>query len=279
MKKLVIVAATILFSLSMFAQNIALKEAIEKKLVTLKLVFLQNSSYTGKNLKFEIKNISSKSITVVAEAGRFIMPADTSTQRMMITKDFVCSLKPSGTVTQEAFSMCTNMHKSAPKENMAFAMGKLAQGDLLALAQLISKNDYQNSCAQNAVWVFTDNNDLSSIYCDDGKCQKELDDFLFKRFGKKPERQASPVRNTASGKYEGKISFQFPVECKITMVLYDDKNKKVLDFFTNESLKKNIKSNINYTLNYHDIEPGIYYVRIVDDKNKMLLNNAIKVGD
>lgn len=279
MKKLLLISVVFAFSFSVFSQKISLNKAIEKKLVALKVLFLPSTSYTGKNMKFEIKNLSSQILTVEAEAGRFMMPTDSSTQRMMITKDFVCSLRPSSTTTQEAFTMCTNMHKSSPKDNMLFAMGKMANGDLLELAQLISKNNYQNSCAQNAVWIFTDKNDLSSVYCDDGKCQKDLDDFLFKRFGKRPQRQASPVKNTASGKYEGKISFQFPFECKITMVLYDDKNEKVLDFFTNEPLKKNIKSNINYALNYHDIDPGIYYVRIVDDKNNMLLNNAIKVGD
>lgn len=296
MKKIFITLVLCAGTFLTYADTISVRQAIEEKMV--KVVFTHSypslpavhdiSAYTGDCIKMHIENLTDKSIKVFLEAGRFIYPEDSAEQRMIVTRDQMIALYKKQKKDVPVYAMCSELHDAAPDSSTVFEMGAKAEGDLLKLAQLISKNNWQDMTAQSAIWAYTDGNDYADIYSETNKTEMNaLRDFIKKSKGittpELPQGTDNFSINTESentflkyGKGEVSGSFEFTIkqDLSLSMTLYNDKNEVVKKGFSDIVFKEGINT-ITYTYMYFNIPIGNYYVKLLDKDGKVFLEKML----
>jgi hypothetical protein len=210
---------------------------------------------------------------LLVEAGRFMMPDDSTLQRMMVTHQELITLNKSQSVTKELYAMCSEMHDGAPRVETTFSVGKKAEGNLLALAKYISDNDYQSMAAQSAIWCLTDNNDPGDIYSENTVQMKNLRDFVFKTTGKKVSSSGQYMKYE-KGKVSGQLEFELKQDKVMSMNLYDESGKLIRSSFKNFNYPWGINT-ISYEFEYFNIPAGNYYLKLVDSKGDVFLSKLI----
>src|SRR5665213_1858120 len=70
--------------------------------------------------------------------------------------------------------MCIQAHNRAPRGEIQYKVGDMADEKMQKLTAFIEKNNYFNIAAQNAIWVLTDNHTLSGICCSDSTITNNL---------------------------------------------------------------------------------------------------------
>ncbi|MBA3706670.1 MAG: hypothetical protein H0W84_12445, partial [Bacteroidetes bacterium] len=151
------------FTNSILANNaISLEDAVKKGF--LKLVIKSRGGYTGDVIEMKLQNNSSQKLDLNIEAGRRLDSKISTEQDILVTQsqDFFVNAKQTRTLM--VYGMCCQAHNSCPRNNSDYSIGKLADSNLVKLANFIDKNKYYtNFTAQQAVWVVSDNKSLASI--------------------------------------------------------------------------------------------------------------------
>lgn len=299
MKKIIfifLIQSLCLCTFDSYCDTISVKQAMEEKMV--KVVLIKSypllpavhdiSAYTGDCIKMHVENMTDKSIKIFLEAGRFLFPDDTAEQRMIVTRDQMITLYKKQKKELVVYAMCSEMHDSTPDSASTFEMGSKAEGDLLKLAQLISKNNWQDMTAQSAIWSITDGNDYSDIYSDNNKTEMTaLRDFV-----KKSKGIITPIQpqgndvfkvNTESentylkykkGEVTGSFEFSIKEDLSLSMRLYNEQGEEFKKGFSNLVFKKGINT-ITYTYIYYNIPLGNYYVKLLDDTGSVFLEKML----
>ena len=166
-------------------------------------------------------------------------------------------------------------------------MGNKAESNLLTLAQLISKNNWQDMAAQSAIWAITDGNDYSDIYSDNKSEMTSLREFIKKTKGittpELPQGNSVFSINTESentylkynkGEVSGSFEFTIKSDLNLSMILYNDKGEEVRKSLMNYTFKKGINT-LTYTYTYFGVPLGNYYVKLLDDKGNVFLEKML----
>ena len=171
---LLAIAALFLFHENLKAAALPLSEAIKQKKVSVTI-----GTYTPKEdslfhpvyymecMQFEVKNLTNTPLVLMESAGRFLQPADSSTQRMIMSADVSFALKPSEKKVIPLYAMCSEAGDGAPAADEKFSYGSFATGKLKELITFVASRNYQNQAAQQAVWAITDNHSPYSIQDND----------------------------------------------------------------------------------------------------------------
>jgi hypothetical protein len=88
---------------------------------------------------------------------------------MMVTQREYVKLKPKEKRDVNLYAMCTELHDGGPNTMSTFEVAQMADQNLKGLAVLIERLGYQDGTGQEAVWVITDNQELSSVMQTDDK--------------------------------------------------------------------------------------------------------------
>lgn len=122
-----------------------------------------NPGFTGSVLEIEIRNNSDESLEFTIPCGLIFVPADDSTQNMMVVQPSVVLLQPAETVIVQPFVVCINSDKAVPTPDDTFTVGTLADGKLLQLAGCFCQEDLQTNgdfqellSIQYATWAVAD---------------------------------------------------------------------------------------------------------------------------
>lgn len=182
MKKvhLILCFSIILFSFAFFAlpllahdtASVSILEASKQKLISVKVK--GKGGYQGKSLKVEIKNLTSKKLTVNVLAGTIFDNTENWQQDLMVVEEQAIALNPQGTDFADPQTVCIQPSNGSPQLGVSFLLAKMAEGHLLKLAQFISEKKYFNSTAQSAVWAVITGEGMSDIYGEDKKMVEEL---------------------------------------------------------------------------------------------------------
>ena len=92
----------------------------------------------------------------------------------MVTAPMLVSISPRERIKRRLYTMCTQSQNAAPRRFDPFTVGPMAEENLVKMANLIAKNDYQNSTAQSAVWTIANNEPTRYIYGRDTAMVKEI---------------------------------------------------------------------------------------------------------
>lgn len=285
MKKIIFLFFTIAFNLNSgitFSDTISIQDAVNKNLISCTVNSMGN--YRGQCIVFSIVNKTAEDILLRLEAGRFMMPADTTRQRMIITKERYIAINKNASDTAKSYAMCSQMHKKAPSANTIFSIGKMAEEKLLKLVNIIDTNNYQTMAAQFAIWAITDNNDITDIHSADMKEMIALRQYVLNVkdyynnvkdyvgfFKVKTDISDSTYLKYSFDKVEGAIQFELKEDAQLSLVLYNVKGEIVKSCFRNKEYKAGTNT-ITYDFSYYTVPKGDYYLKLYDKKSNILVN-------
>lgn len=288
MKKIIVVVficLSCIITKDCFSDTISIQDAVNKNLITCTVKSI--GGYIGQCVLLDIANKTVEDILIHVEAGRFMMPSDTTKQRMIITKDYFFLVNKNSSDTLKSYAMCTQMHNAAPSKNMLFKIGNMAEGNLLKLVQIISKNNFQTHAAQSAVWTVTDNNDITDVYSNDKNQTIILRSFVnefktVKDYYNNLTDYAGFIKisngigdstflNYKPDKVEGAIQFELKEDKLLSLVLYNEKGETAKTCFRNKSYKAG-NNTITYDFSYYTVPKGNYHLKLFDNDGNILID-------
>ncbi|MFL5762586.1 MAG: hypothetical protein ACJ77K_01510 [Bacteroidia bacterium] len=254
-----------------FATSVlSVEDAVKKGLV--KLSIKGKGGYTGDVIEMKIHNLSGQPLDLKLEAGRRLDSKEEGDQDILVTQaqEFIVSSGQHKTINVNG--MCCQAHNSAPTVKSFYSVGKLADSNLIKLANYIDKNHYYtNYSAQQSVWVVSDDNSLGSIGGDDEKIRKGLREFVSKLTGKTvpPYDVVYQSGNDGSAmgramRVEGIFEYDLPMNCHATMFICNERGEVVQTIFDNIATERG-DYKIYYTFRTKDLPQGTYYARVNAD--------------
>lgn len=115
-------------------------------------------------LEFDLKNNTADTLFILIEPGRRIVSKDTGLQDILIVKEVKMQLLSYQNKKINGYGFCCRATKSSPHKDSFFDIGYMAPPGWVKLAEVINKNNFPAGAVQHAVWVFSDNHEISSIY-------------------------------------------------------------------------------------------------------------------
>ena len=165
-------------SFGLFAKKdtVSIGNAFLKKLINLSIK--GKGGYREECINMKMKNLGKDSILLFVEAGRRLYSQDSSMQDILIVKDMYIPLASNQERIVSAYGFCCQAHKSAPAKDAVFSVGEIASKELMELARYINKAKLGAGSIQQAVWVVSDNNEISSVVDDGTEAVANLRKFL-----------------------------------------------------------------------------------------------------
>lgn len=264
-------------------KSILLSEALQKKMVKVSFVSASKnaekaaSSYWGACMIINLQNLTSNSISIQLEPGLFLS-SDTLTQRMMVVDNRQLALMPKGNKKTTINAFCTQMLKDSPTDDIAFNPSGNAEGDLLVLANYITKRKYSSYAAQNAIWAITDNNDISSIYSDNPSETDSLRMFVSKLKKIPYSTNPTPILRVKQKTTNGKFKFDFGNKegGLYSIYLYNSNGDMVQEFSKDFDYPHHDKITVSYRFQ-SSMPAGTYFIRVVRNSNEIVKNFPIQV--
>jgi len=130
--------------------------------------------YSGDVILMNVVNVSSLDTTIYIEAGRRLNSEDSTVQDILIVKEVPLLVRAGEEKEVNIFGFCCQATNHAPSVDEKFDIGKMADSNLVKLAEFLNKNPYDIGIIQNAVWVVSNNHPLSSVGSSDVNKRKEL---------------------------------------------------------------------------------------------------------
>lgn len=158
--------------------TVTIGNAFLKKLIN--LTIKGKGGYQEECVSMKIKNNGGDSILLFIEAGRRLDSQDSTMQDILIVKDMYLALAAKQERTVNAYGFCCQAHNAAPAKDAVFSVGEIASKDLMEIARYINKAKLKAPSIQQAVWVISDNNEISSVVDDGTEAVSELRKFLAK---------------------------------------------------------------------------------------------------
>lgn len=121
------------------------------------------SSHFGRCMQVTLVSNKRAPLIVRISPGQRLMPQADFTQEMIVTEEQILTLYPGDTQQVALFAMCGERADGSPGEGEDFLIGEIARQDIRDMAAFIYKKNYQHSTGQEAMWVVTDDSDLSNI--------------------------------------------------------------------------------------------------------------------
>jgi len=268
-----IVLALTITEIPVFATNLfSIEDAAKKGLIRLSIK--AKGGHIGDVIEMKIKNLTNKKIDLKLEAGRILDSKKNNEQDILVTQtqDFFVNANQLKTVN--VFGMCCQAHNSSPQNNSDYAVGKLADSNLVKLAYYIDENkQYSNYSAQQAVWTISDNNSIASIWGGEKEVIIALRKFVSQITGRPiPPYDITYLQeneNNVNGratKIEGVFDYSVPVNGKVTIGIYDNSGHLVQLFFKDIAHQKG-ECKLFYTFRTRNLVSGTYYARMNLDGN------------
>ena len=256
--------------ISLFAladKTMSVEEAIKKKLVNASIK--GKGGYTGDVIRLKLKNLLNRSVLLEVEAGRRLDSQNTGEQDILINKPVFLTLMPNESKSFILSGMCCQAHNASPDSGSVFSIGKMADTNLVKLAQFIDLNKwYSNHIAQSGVWIVSDNNPMEDIGGEDA-ISKKLQSFISKLTGKAiPKYKVEYTRQQDGGavysgvpaNIKGIFDHEIYTNGLVTFGIYDADGHVVQMFFTDIPRDKG-KYSFNYEFNTSNLPKGNYFAR------------------
>jgi len=280
MKKYLLLLLLIsLFAFKNDKEQLTIKDALAKNMISYRLKGL--GGYSGECMDITIRNTSSTDTVFYFESGRKLISKDESIQDILIVKPVEFLLASGEEINFQGFGFCCQAHNGAPYKDSEYEIGDLKNIKLSSLANYLYSNEYKESQMQDAIWVVSDNNPISSIFVPTNDKKEEekmmklklyvakLMDISTKHLWYSLEYRTDSVQLfTGDAVYlNGKFSFRITHYSQGFIAVFDDRNQLIQYISKAQSF-----SSRAYTypvhLNVEGWRKGKYYVRVYSN-NRM----------
>lgn len=286
MKKSLVLLAAVLFitsSTSYSNISVSLSKAITNGWVQVDISGVDGIegdefvSHYGACITATIVNTSGKTLELIIENGRMLSSVDSAVQQMVITKTRHMVLSPGHQQSELLFAMCAEAFDSSPDSDSKFVLGQMAKEKVRKMSEEIEKRNAQNSTGQSAMWVVTDDKEITNIIGNDVSLVNILRQKASDITGKKMVRY---VPSSATKKplytFRGSFDFSLPKPGKVTLALYTTDNTHVMDLMTNKTYPMG-RHSYTYHASSDGFKPGYYYIKLFLN-NEYLSKIKVSIG-
>jgi len=258
-------------------KKLLLSEALDKNYVKTEVSGI--GGHSGYCVQLTATNQSSIDTTFWIEAGRRLESEDTTIQDILLVKEIPLFVRAGETKTIPVYGFCCQATNGGPKVGELFRPGKMADEKLVAIAQFLNKNKYDESVCQSAVWIVSNGHSLASITADSPEKRKEikpLQTFLAKLTGQSEKHSWYSLAYTPdttrlfSGHADslwGDYEFEVWNNCLVRLIINDEKNNVVRRLMVDKPYNPG-KYTYEMKLNVGNWPKGKYYVRLYMDNQR-----------
>lgn len=222
--------------------------------------------HSGRCIKLTATNISGRSLNIRMETGRTLSPTDTGVQAMVVTEMLAFSIPANAKQEHLLYAMCTEMTDSGPDADDAFTLGLMANTDVRGMAELIEKYHAQNETGQDALWVITDDLELSAIDGDDSEMVAALRKYAAEVTGKTITPAETPESHYTVPLFAGAVEFGYRIlrSSKVSLIIVDPEGIEFKKLMSDQNHEPGVYS-VRYTLEGSGMAPGVYTVKLFQD--------------
>lgn len=184
------------------------------------------SSHTGKCLKLKITNTTNQALECHIENAYHLESVENRLQDLITTENMYVHLAPKESKDVLINALCGEKNNSSPSEKDTFKLTYKHQNAIEGLTQLLEKYKAYDNTAQQAMWCFTDNHSVESIYDThtDTLLENKLIDYVCKEKNiSKPARIYKAVRQLL-----------FPLELEGSYSHFNE-NRTTIGFYLTDS--------------------------------------------
>lgn len=287
MKNLIIITAfvllnTALFYKTAFGKEISISEALKNKLIAIKVK--SNSGHTGECLSLRLVNLKNSKLNIIVEAGRMFIPADSNVQNLIVVKRENIELAPNQIKTNKITAVCAQKHDAGPRQDLTFTTGNFGNTNAKKFAEwLDTKAYYNNTNAQNAMWMFTDN--IAPEFTINSERDKEMLAFvaqaknlnyekLLDKFIHKYDNYSSTTKRRFV--FTSTLNFTLSAPQVLKVILCDKNNQIIKHCVAGDTLAIGANTKRIEVTN-DDLENGKYYLKVFID-GKMITRREIIIN-
>lgn len=265
----------IVFNASAKKDTVAISKAFLKKII--KLDIKGKGGYQGECLSMKIKNNSADSILIFIEAGWRFDSSDSTMQDILVVKDQYLPLAKKQEKTFGVEGFCCQAHKAGPAEKSKFAIGDSAKGQLRTIAKYLSKIKVSIDNLQHAIWVVSDNNDLSSVEDDGTDASKKLREFIAKLKGiqvpfynTKYKVEPGPAFSGKPKNITAKLNYSINNDLALVMANIRDEAGTIVKSFILQKGAMRGEYTFDMDWDVSNMTKGKYTIRIYENQRELL---------
>lgn len=262
-----------------------LSKAIKQHMITITAT-ATGDEYNEHALKLKVKNTGSLVFNLVMNDGVIFAPDSTGYQPLILVggeKVYMTALKETEISVQ---TFCANSDRLAPVKGLNYTFSKVANDTLVKILGYIRTNRWYNDMGQSAVWVFTNNHKLNTVY-DYGNdfTSKKLLDFITKTTGMKmPEyfvqseiddTPGEEVYHPKTLKIFAKYELELDKPKTLTLGIYNEQGATIQSVFENRRYGK-AGHRFRVEFEAKDVPAGKYYIRLKEG-DEVLRETAVEV--
>lgn len=270
------------FTASAKKDTVAISKAFLKKII--KLDIKGKGGFQGECLSMKIKNNSADSILIFIEAGWRFDSSDSTMQDILVVKDQYLPLAKKQEKTFGVEGFCCQAHNKSPAEKSKFAIGDSAKGQLRTIAKYLNKIKVSISNIQSAIWVVSDNNDLSSVEDENTEPSKKLREFIAKLKGievpfysTKYKVEPGPAFSGKPKNITAKLSYSVSNDLAMVIANIRDEAGTIVKSFILQKGAMRGEYTFDMDWDVSNMTKGKYTVRIYENQRE-LLNQVIKLN-
>jgi hypothetical protein len=143
-------------------KHIKLKEALKKKIVAIKGI--GKGGARGKCLELQLTNNSSQPVQIEVDPAMIFSPSDTNYQDLVAAGSESIALEPKESGCLELETFCGKSYARCPVSGLDYSFYRQGDEAMINTMNFMRDNNMLDALGQKAVWSFTNNHPLNSIY-------------------------------------------------------------------------------------------------------------------
>lgn len=116
----------------------------------------RDGMHYGRCMVAILQNTSNDTLNINLLCGTRLLPANDSSQVMLVTHDVEFPLGPGEEYASKFYAVCVQLHEDPPTSDDEYLAGESADSSLVKLALAIEANYAQNMIGQHAAWAISD---------------------------------------------------------------------------------------------------------------------------
>lgn len=155
--------AIVLFAFSAVDTSISLQQAINNNYVKVKIKSLGH--YQGESTVMEIQNLTKNDLNIKVEAGRKLIADKEEFQNLLVVRQQEILVKANSKTSKNIVGFCCESDDRGPASNLSYQVNKMADSNLVKLANYISTNYSQlsSNSVQQAIWAISNNHGSAAV--------------------------------------------------------------------------------------------------------------------
>ena len=234
-------------------------------------------------MSIELKNLSKDTVFLFLEPGRRLLASDTTLQDILIVKKQNIILAPLAVQRINGYGFCCESNNSSPSKGATYSIGRMAPDSWVKLAEFISTNKFPKEALQSAVWVMSNDHDISSVHAEDEKSIQPLRKLLGELKGvevpwysKTYEKDANMVFSGRQEYILGTIHYKLKNNAIVSIVVRD-KWGTIAKTLVEEAAKGPGPQEYDLQLNVKGWGKGEYTITIMQDYSNVNSSLSFKI--